>query len=91
MSYVKAEEVLPVELLEEIQKHVQGKILYIPKADGIKKSWGECTGSREYLNQRNIIICEKFDSGSKIEDLAKDFYLSVHSIKRIVYSSKAYK
>jgi len=88
MKYVKAEEVLPEELLMEIQKHVQGEILYIPKPEGSRKGWGECSGNREYLNQRNTEICEKFTLGYKMEQLAKEFHLSVYSVKRIVYTMR---
>ena len=31
MSYVNAEEVLPEDLIREIQKYVDGKVLYIPR------------------------------------------------------------
>ena len=31
MSYVNADEVLPEDLIREIQKYVDGKVLYIPR------------------------------------------------------------
>ena len=31
MSYVNAEDVLPKTLIEEIQKHVDGQLIYIPR------------------------------------------------------------
>ena len=41
MSYVKAEDVLPKHLVEEIQKYVDGKLLYIPRKGENSFSWGE--------------------------------------------------
>lgn len=38
MSYVKAEEILPRELLEAIQQYVNGQVIYIPCKE--KKDWG---------------------------------------------------
>lgn len=86
MKYVKAEEVFPHELLMEIQKHVQGELIYIPKHEGNKKKWGERSGNRVFLDQRNTQICEKYTKGYSMDELAKEYYLSVYSIKRIVYS-----
>ena len=33
MSYVNAGEILPKDLIREIQKYVDGKVLYIPRKD----------------------------------------------------------
>ena len=37
MEYVKAETVLPPELLREVQRYVDGRILYIPRAAGARR------------------------------------------------------
>ena len=86
MKYVNADNVFPEHLLIEMQKYIQGEIVYIPKPKGIRKKWGENSGNREYLNLRNKEICEKFNSGLKIDQLAEEFCLSVYSIRKIVYS-----
>lgn len=39
MSYIRAEEVLPKELIETIQQYVNGKAIYIPSTS--KKEWGK--------------------------------------------------
>lgn len=39
MGYKKADAVLPKELLDEIQKYVEGEYLYIPKST-TKSGWG---------------------------------------------------
>ena len=33
--------ILPKELIEQIQKYVDGKVIYIPKKQKNKKQWGE--------------------------------------------------
>ena len=47
MEYIKAETVLPPELLREVQRYVDGRILYIPRAAGARRGWGEKTAARE--------------------------------------------
>ena len=49
MKYRKAESVLPQELLEQIQQYIQGEYVYIPNKKGMKKAWGEKTGTRHYI------------------------------------------
>ena len=53
MSYVRAEDVLPKELIETIQQYVNGKCVYIPCKE--KKVWGSQTKTREYsLSEKSI-------------------------------------
>ncbi len=85
MKYVKAGTVFPDKLLKEIQKYVQGELVYIPNPNGIRKKWGERSGSRESLKHRNKIIYDSFKSGTSIDKLSDEFYLSLDSIKKIVY------
>lgn len=86
MKYINGEKVLPKELLDKIQEYVQGGYLYIPNACEKKSGWGEKSGSRDYLKKRNQEIKDKYENGTKIKNLAEEFYLSIHSIKKIVYS-----
>lgn len=88
MKYTSAEAVLPEKLLKEIQKYVQGRMIYIPNSKGSRKKWGEQSGNRNYLNFRNGQIRQKFNEGSTIDQLSKLFSLSHDSIKKIVYSKK---
>ncbi|MCL2123721.1 MAG: CD3324 family protein [Desulfovibrionaceae bacterium] len=84
MKYRKASEVLPDELLREVQKYVSGEALYFPKYKERKK-WGESTGARVYYKERNNEIREKHAAGASIEALADQYSLSVESIRKIVY------
>ena len=80
------EEILPKDLLFEIQKYVQGKSLYIPKLKEEHKKWGENTQSKNITSMRNGKIREEFREGSSIEELCEKYFLSPESIKKIVYS-----
>ncbi|MBO5734969.1 MAG: ParB-like nuclease domain-containing protein [Clostridia bacterium] len=87
MNYENGKDIFPETLLKQIQKYVSGKLVYIPVAE-TKKSWGESSGYKQYLAERNRNIKEKFKAGAGIEQLADEFYLSCESIKKIVYSKK---
>ena len=50
MSYVRAEDVLPKELIETIQQYVSGQSIYIPCKE--KKVWGSRTKTNLYYNIR---------------------------------------
>jgi len=84
--YKKAESVLPKDLLDEIQKYVQGEYLYIPSDNTSRKAWGEKSGIRQELVERNQKIRTAFKDGMTIELLAETYYLSVNTRKKIVYS-----
>lgn len=85
MSYVKAEDVLPKILVEEIQKYVDGQLLYIPRKDENSLSWGEKNGTREKLAKRNQTIVGRYYSGATIEELGKMYYLSEKRIQGIIH------
>lgn len=87
MKYIKADHIFPEELLREIQKYAQGVAVYIPNPEGVRKQWGESSGSRNYLRSRNNQIREKFRSGASICQLSDEFYLSMDTIKKIVYKA----
>ena len=47
MCYIKAKEVLPREVIELIQKYVEGKYIYIPKKEDNRQQWGCKTNTRK--------------------------------------------
>ncbi|OZI11805.1 hypothetical protein CEW92_09760 [Bacillaceae bacterium SAS-127] len=85
MKYVKATNVLPEQLIIEIQKYVQGETIYIPKQKKSYEPWGTRSGSRKTLDNRNSSIQQAFKNGQTIAQLAEDYFLSVETIKKIVY------
>lgn len=90
MNYENAADILPEDLLKRVQKFAAGKLIYVPETTE-KRPWGETSGYKQYLTERNQVIKEKFISGSTIENLADEYNLSVESIKKIVYTKSENK
>lgn len=88
MKYAKANDVLPDEIIELIQKYVDGKYLYIPKKSATHKSWGEESGIKASLKIRNDEIYGKYLKGYSINELCEEYFLSEKSIRRIIYLQK---
>lgn len=82
MSYIKAEDILPKELIEEIQKYVDGRNIYIPCKE--KQDWGSKTDTRQFFRERNRRIYESYKQGMRSRELASSFALSEKSIQRIL-------
>lgn len=82
MSYIRAEEILPKELIEAIQQYVSGKSIYIPCKE--KKVWGSQTKTKQYYKTRNQEICTKYKNGVSVKILAAMYSLSEKSIQRII-------
>ncbi len=82
MGYINAKDVLPDHLLMELQKYVEGQIIYIPKNS--RASWGELNGTREVFTKRNRTIYKLYKNGESIEDLMDTFHLSEESIRKII-------
>ncbi|MBM7588131.1 Mor family transcriptional regulator [Bacillus pakistanensis] len=86
MKYVKATNILPEKLILEIQKYVQGETIYIPKPETSYQRWGTRSGGRKRIDDRNQVIKSAFKKGRTIDQLAEEYFLSVETIKKIVYS-----
>ena len=84
MSYVKAEDVLPKHLVEEIQAYVDGKLLYIPRKGENSLSWGEKSGAKEKMAKRNQTIVERYNEGETVEKLSREYFLSEKRIRGIL-------
>lgn len=87
MKYENAKEILPEALLKEVQKYAGGKLLYIP-VENETKSWGEVSGYRQKLLKRNVLISNRYKAGATLSELAEEYFLSLDSIKKIVYGKK---
>jgi Mor family transcriptional regulator len=88
MRYCKAQNVLPEEIIKIIQEYVDGEYLYIPRKNGNEKAWGEKTGTRNSLKQRNAEIFNSYLGGASVIELANKYYLSEKSIRRILSQEK---
>ena len=84
MKYRNASDILPDELLKELQKYASGETLYIPSRIERKK-WGQDTVARKFYKQRNAEIQNKFFNKTSIEALAEEYSLSTETIRKIVY------
>ena len=82
MSYIKAENVLPQELIETIQQYVNGQLIYIPCKE--KQEWGTTTSAKKFFRERNERIYETYKGGMAPRELARRFSLSEKSIQRIL-------
>lgn len=89
MGYVKAEEILPLELIERIQQYVDGRNIYIPRKSENRQQWGTGTETRKELSTRNRKIYNDYLAGTKNAELAEKYYLSQKSIQRIVRDMKS--
>lgn len=85
MKYIKADSVLPIALVEELQSYIQGGYIYVPSRKDSKKKWGELGGCRYEIEQRNRKIRKDYQQGKSVDELADIYYLSVHSIRKIIY------
>ncbi len=86
MKYIKANSILPSHLIKELQKYIQSGYIYIPSKKEDKKEWGELSGAKEKIKKRNIDIKNKHKAGKTIEELSIEFFLSEHTIIKIIYS-----
>jgi Mor family transcriptional regulator len=84
MSYIKAETILPQDLIEVIQQYVSGKSIYIPCKE--KLDWGSRTHSKQYYSARNQNICNEYENGFSVTDLSKKYSLSEKSVYRVIRS-----
>lgn len=88
MGYMRAEEILPMEIIELIQQYVDGENIYIPRKANKRQAWGAGTQIRRELSERNEAIFRDYLTGMKVAELACKYYLSEKSIQRIVKEMK---
>ena len=84
MSYIKAEEILPEELICQIQKYVDGVYIYIPRKPGTRHAWGQETDYKAELKIRNDRIRSDYAAGTSVTTLSRKYHLSEKSIRRIL-------
>ena len=88
MGYKKAEEILPLEVIELVQQYIQGQNIYIPRRKEKRRAWGSENGTKDKFAERNAEIYAEYCNGSKTAELAEKYYLSEKSIWRIIRDSK---
>ena len=91
MSYINAEDVLPKNLIDEIQKYIDGQLIYIPRKNENVLAWGEKNGTKVKLAERNQMIVNRFYSGETITELSQAYYLSEKRIQGIIHEYESSK
>ncbi len=84
MIYKNGKDLLPAELLQEIQQYIQGELIYIPKPETTRAGWGERNGARATLHRRNEEIWLRHRNGYTVAELTLEYHLSADSIKKIL-------
>lgn len=85
MKYFNAQVILPDALVKELQTYVQGGYIYVPIEQKQQKRWGEVSGYRQKLEQRNRQIKEEYQRNISMECLSEKYCLSLYAIRKIIY------
>lgn len=88
MGYKNGKEILPEELILEIQKYVDGDCVYIPRKETNRKKWGENTEAKVFISKRNQDIYTKYMQGISVNTLSKEYNLSTQGIYKIISNFK---
>ena len=56
MGYIRAEEILPNEIIELIQQYIDGTNIYIPRKPQHRQEWGTRTAYKQELQSRTQLI-----------------------------------
>lgn len=82
--YRNAAEILPADLLAALQEYAAGQQLYVPPLPSQRRKWGERSGAREALAERNHAIRTRRAAGADVETLMAEFHLGYDSIRKIL-------
>ncbi len=88
MRYARAQDILPAELLTQLQEYIDGTYLYIPRRKENRLAWGEKTHSKKETAARNQAIFQEAKAGREIPELAKAYFLTEKTIRRIIASER---
>ena len=88
MSYKKANDVLPQNLLIAVQQYIDGEYVYIPRKAESKLPWGTNTDTKKIVKERNREILTKRLEGCSVIELAEQYFLSEKAIYKIINTIK---
>lgn len=88
MGYKNGKNILPDELIVQIQKYVDGESIYIPRREENRRHWGENTDTRSFIETRNAVIYQKYQAGSRVTQLAEEYHISTQGIYKILSRQK---
>ena len=84
MRYMKAADVLPPDLLAQVQAYIDGEYLYIPRRESNRKPWGAANGRKAETRTRNLEIYRRYRDGISVNQLAEDYFLAPKSVGKII-------
>lgn len=84
MKYRNAGELLPKELLAELQRYAEGELIYVPNRPKRKAGWGTRNGSRERYEERNRQLMRQYSEGMSVEAISEQYYLTADSVRKII-------
>ncbi len=88
MSYTKAIDVLPHNILCAVQQYIDGAYIYIPRKEDQKQAWGANTQTKASIQTRNREIVSRRLAGCPVSELAEQYFLSQKAIYKILNASK---
>ena len=88
MSYKNGKDILPAGLLKELQKYIDGELIYVPKSTEQRAGWGEINGTRRLIERRNQEIYRLYMNGNSIMELIRSYHLSEDSIRKIILKTR---
>ena len=88
MRYARAQDILPQELLEQLQGYIDGAYLYVPRKEENRLAWGERTQSKQETAARNREILSKAEAGMDPAALAEEYFLTEKTIRRIIQKER---
>lgn len=88
MSYKNGKDILPPRLLKELQKYIDGELIYVPKSAEQRAGWGEINGTRHLIARRNQEIYKLYLNGNSIMELIRTYHLSEDSIRKIILKTR---
>lgn len=88
MSYIKAGDVLPKELVDKIQNYIDGEYIYVPRKEANRKGWGQNTNRKQETLLRNQEIYRQHTEGMSVASLSEIYFLSPKSIQKIIAKFK---
>nr|WP_226890212.1 CD3324 family protein [Paraclostridium dentum] len=88
LKYKNAKNILPQDLLQQIQQYIQGDVIYIPIDNNEKIPWGRKNGAREAIYTINKSIFKLYKQGYSIDEIVNIYNLSESSIRKIISKIK---
>lgn len=84
VGYRNGKEILPEDLIRQIQEYIDGEYVYIPRKEEYRKSWGTTTDIKKILQKRNQDILKEYNNGKRVSELAGEYHLSKQGIYKIL-------